>query len=183
MDIMDEFKNTFNDFKLAAFRYEHLAEYDVVEEHADFKAYLDGKSLPDSIRPFNEWLTLVRSIVATGRKMTRVRLMPQVMPLYLRFELDWGYLYSSANGEEIRFLTEENLTDNFSSCEMADFWLFDNENLFIMNYGLKGSFLGVRRAKSNEEKEKYIAFAKITLAHSESIRDYLKRYRSGNYRA
>jgi hypothetical protein len=58
---------------------------------------------------------------------------------YERFELAL-YPYSSAAGEEIRILEKRHAIDE-------DFWLFDDQVVFVLRYDATGGFLGVDVAR------------------------------------
>lgn len=118
-------------FQASAFRLEALPTYSVPEEADMLAAFRRGEAvLPDN----HPWPKLVAGISAAGKTIQRVRIVSDPPTDYERFELSL-YPHSAEAGEDIR------VTDD-PSLRYADFWLFDDEAVFVMRYDNTGGFLG-----------------------------------------
>src|SRR4051794_34587810 len=92
-----KFGHQFESFKRSAFRLESLDHYSVPEEAVDYHRFLRGEELPTSTE--DEWAQFVKKSVAQGKFIQRVHVVPAQLTPYLRYEIEWGYLYSSVAGE------------------------------------------------------------------------------------
>jgi hypothetical protein len=136
-----EFSKFFRHFSRSAFRLETLDSYSVPEEAESYRRFLDGQTPPVSNN--EEWCQLIRENFDAGKAMERVHLVSSPLTPYLRFEIDWGYVHSSAAGERIHLLDRTKVSAEIAS--MKDFWLFDDSILVLMHYDENGSFVGVER--------------------------------------
>jgi hypothetical protein len=125
-----EFVARFDDlFTRSAFRLELLAHY----EGEGFRRWLAGE--PVTTR---EWEQLVRRWRMSGRAVSRVHVLPEVLTAYLRFELEC-YAGSVAAGEDVRLLPPER-ADGLG-LPSRDFWLFDRAVVAVMFYDDPGNWL------------------------------------------
>jgi hypothetical protein len=157
----DDLGAMFGTFKRSAFRLETLPEYSVDEEQAEFARYLAGEPLPN-VPEMEDWLDLVRRAVAQGKVFERVRVLPDPLTPYARFEIDWGYLYNATAGERIAVAPASAWAK--TSTKSGDFWLFDDEIVFAMEYDDAGAWLGTKRKPISE------------LPTYQLIRDNARRY-------
>jgi hypothetical protein len=134
-----EFGSLFASFTVSAFRLETLPEYRVEDEAAKLDLFLSGAPRPPDGN--EEWCALVADAVASGKRMARVHVVPRRLTPYLRFEIEWGYLYSAAAGEEILRLQEDSPAGFFGALPVHDFWLFDDRVCVRMHYDPAGRFL------------------------------------------
>ncbi|MFN8016034.1 MAG: hypothetical protein U0R17_05455 [Acidimicrobiia bacterium] len=157
---MIDFKEPFVNFKKNAFRLETLPEYRVDYETKLIEDYLAGKPVDYSGGEIDWWLDMVSSKTSQGLTMSRVHVVSEPLTDYLRFELGAAYPITSAAGEEIRLISEDSFDDLcdedefdvvFNRWGALDFWLFDDERLFIMDYADDGSWLGVNESFDNED--------------------------------
>jgi hypothetical protein len=120
-------------FKRSAFRLETLPEYNVPQEAEMLARFKHGYpvEMPDD----HPWLLKVRHHCGAAKVMQRVRIVSNPPSDYERFELSL-YRHSSAAGEQIHIIEEYR---RFSE----DFWLFDNQEAYILRYDRHGRFLGV----------------------------------------
>lgn len=120
-------------FRRSAFRLETLPEYDVPQEAEMLARFKHGYpvEMPDD----HPWLLNVRHHCGAARVMQRVRIVSNPPSDYERFELSL-YRHSSAAGEQIHIIEEYR---RFSE----DFWLFDNQEAYILRYDRHGKFLAV----------------------------------------
>jgi hypothetical protein len=84
-----------------------------------------------------DWLTMIRSAAAEGRRFTRVRVVSLPLTDYSRFGIFCSQ-YTNAVGEDIRYLTRDRAAD----LPDYDYWLFDSRKLVRMHFADDRTFLG-----------------------------------------
>jgi len=155
--------------KHSAFRLETLPVYAVPQEAEWIANFLRDGSLPEVSPDNHPWLRLVAQARRAGRQMRRVHIITPPLTDYLRFELSM-YRFSVAAGEDVR------IADCAVSPELAqlthDFWLFDNQTVFLMDYDHEGHFLGGTEVT---DPTPYQRQCEQALACSLSLDDYLAR--------
>ena len=172
----ERFDALFDEFRVSAFRLETLPAYDVPEEQTDLESYLAGEPLPMS--EDEEWLGFLSSAKDAGKAVQRVRLLPPKLTAYLRFEIEWGYVFNDRAGEDIRFvLPRSEEADQWSS--EKDFWLFDDETAVVMDYDAQGAYIGAREVTDANEMARFVHARDEFIARSISLREFLELYRSG----
>jgi hypothetical protein len=124
-------------FTRSAFRLETRPEYDVPQESDMLSAFRRGE--PVRMRDDHPWLLTVRRHCGAAKAMQRVRVVSSPLSDYERFELCL-YPYSSAAGEEVRILERR---QRFTE----DFWLFDDQIVYVLRYDAGGKFLGVEAGR------------------------------------
>lgn len=134
---MDIFAEKIKNFTHEAFRLETLPEYRVDGEWQHFQAYLAGKP---TVFEKNDWHDLIAQHRTAGRKMIRLRLLPEDMTPYLEYEL-LAYQQNLLAGEEIFFLPDDACEDLVGQIP-KDAWMFDGETIIQMNYGETGDYKG-----------------------------------------
>lgn len=173
----DEFGALFDDFKKVAFRLETVTHYEMDDERDALTKYLAGEPLPQT--PGNpEWVEFITEAKAAGKQIQRVRCMPSVPTPYLRFELEWGFLYYARAGEDIRILETDDPDRIFGENPSYDYWLFDNEAVGQFAFDKSGRFEGVTVLRDSDEVVRYNTSQEIALKNSIPLRDYLARQRS-----
>lgn len=133
----------FSTFTQTAFRLELLPHYNVPHEKDAIALYEAGKPRPENLN--QSWIQILDDAHARGARIERVRHYTELTP-YLRFEYDWGYKIHQQHHEIIRIITPQSLTtaaDQHGIVLPPDFWLFDDTNLYRMNYDASGRFLGI----------------------------------------
>jgi len=137
----------FDAFKQEAFRLETLSFYNVPGDVAEFDRYKAGELEASwNERP---WIDRVRTATREGRQFRRVRLVPDVVEDYVRFEIEWAYIGLASVGEEIRFVSPA--VDLYQrALEVGDFWLFDDQTAFRMRYDADRQFLKSEEASAGE---------------------------------
>lgn len=157
---MIDFKEPFLAFTKSAFRLETLPEYRVEYEEAMIADYLAGKEVEYENEEVNWWLDLVRDRTTSGMTMSRVHVVNEPLTDYLRFELGVAYPKTSAAGEEIRLISDNDFDDlcdedefdvAFNRWGALDFWLFDDSRLFIMDYADDGTWLAVNESFDEDD--------------------------------
>jgi hypothetical protein len=172
----EEFSGLFTSFATSAFRLETLPEYRVAGEAAEFELYLQGKPLPPD---GNEaWCRVVAAAGRAGKRMQRIHVVPSRLTPYLRFEIDWGYLYSAEAGEEIGLLVHDQPSQLFGEWPVHDFWVFDDRTCVRMRYDDDGRFLFGELVNDHAAVEAYRRAQAVALDHAISLQRYLAEVRS-----
>jgi hypothetical protein len=135
----DKFGNMFNDIKRSAFRLQLLDAYSVEFEREDYNAFMSGQPLPD--RDGNAWLKTIAANVAAGHQWINIHVLPERLTNYLRYIIDWWYVYHAKAGAEIRFV-RGGAGEEIRSMAEREFWLFDDEKVVWMDYNAERRFLG-----------------------------------------
>jgi hypothetical protein len=172
----EDFRRMFETFQQSAFRLQLLPEYKVEEEHADYTAFLAGEPLPD--RAGHPWLEKIARHVALGRTWTKIHLLPPTLTPYLRYLIDWWYIYQERAGCQIGFLLDSQAQD-IRRLASHDFWLFDDRILVHMHYDADGRLLETEDASTAETLATARAARDFALAHSQDLRTILARRRAG----
>jgi hypothetical protein len=128
-------------FKESAFRLERCPSYNLPEEAEMLAAFKRGEKvqLPEN----HPWPPLVKRQCSAGKVMQRARVVSRPPTEYERFELSI-YPHSIEAGEQICVYERGSIPEIFRY--EADFWLFDNHTVYILNYDAEGHFLGTEPA-------------------------------------
>jgi hypothetical protein len=149
-------------FTRSAFRLETLAEYQVPQEAEMLSAFKRGE--PIRMRDDHPWLLMVKRHCGAAKSMQRVRIVGNPPSEYERFELAL-YPYSSAAGEEVHVLDKRHALDE-------DFWLFDDQVVYVLRYDATGRFLGADAAR---DVLAYRRIRDLTLENSIPFAQYAAR--------
>ncbi|MGH7881921.1 MAG: DUF6879 family protein [Candidatus Dormibacteraceae bacterium] len=173
----EDFGDLFKSFSRSAFRLETLPRYEVEEEAEEFAAYLEGNPLPPESSDDIDWRHWIETSTRQGRSWSRVHIMPEQLTPYLRYQIEWGYLFNSQAGEDIRLLFSHAASIP-SNLPCRDFWLFDDSKVVIMHYAETGKYLGAEINQNNNELALYQQTKNFALQHSIALRNYLKELRN-----
>lgn len=146
VDQLDEFME--RHFTSTAFRLETLDRYAVETDGADVARYLAGEPEPEPERLL-PWLNELRQERREGRRRYRVHVLTSPLSDYLRYECEWGYVHTSAAGEEIYILDLAERARPAGLCD-EDFWLVDDTHVVRMHYEHDGAILGADLAPQSE---------------------------------
>lgn len=173
----EELVELFRNLKHSAFRLETLPQYLVEAEDQQFKEFLSGAKEP-SIPPTEwcEWLTARKS---EGKTLSCVHILPDELTPYLRFEIEWGYRYTAAAGQDVRLLTQDKMKPEFEAMMGKDFWLIDDETVVFMEYDSEGRYLFPRRLTDESQVERYRNLRDDLLANSIDFQSYWNSYQKG----
>jgi hypothetical protein len=175
-----EFRALFESFTASAFRLETLPEYRVEGETDEYALYLQGKPLsPDG----NEaWCRIVSSAARAGKRMSRVHVVPHRLTPYLRYEIEWGYLYNAEAGEDILLLVHDQPAEVSGTWPLDDFWLFDDGTATCacvrMRYDEVGHFLFGELITDPSEVDACRRVRDAALAHAVTLQQYLAELRN-----
>jgi hypothetical protein len=132
----EDFYRLFDTFDREAFHLEMRDSYGVATETGPFARFLTGE--PDNLAWHEAWLSLVRRVTASGRRITRARIVTEPHVDYTR----WGLTVAPHNiaaGEDIRWIPRQ-LVD--FDLPPHDFWLFDDERVVWTQFDDDGQFVG-----------------------------------------
>lgn len=142
----------FKSLSSSAFRFELLQEFDVGHENEAIEIFRSGVKTPPLSMYEGEWLDGIRTMVKEGKSVQRARYVVEPLTEYTAWEL-WAYATNVDAGEEIRVLSDLGALSSLPSVPIfKDYWLFDDEIVVLMEYDLRGTFLGCSRVK-----EQYVA--------------------------
>jgi hypothetical protein len=153
--------DAFSNFTKSAFRLETLPEYRAEYESELLARFLNNENVdiennPDMIA----WCELVSTKTKAGAVMERARVVCNPVTDYLRYEMTCAYPMTTAAGEKVRILSEDDFDITCDEDELdvvfnrwgaIDFWLFDDEHMLIMDYDDDGTWLGFHESRDDED--------------------------------
>lgn len=146
----------FQNFTKEAFRLEILPEYKVQEEKKHYEDFLQGK-LFSPVEGFLQWCEFLQNCKNSNRKVTRIHVVEDTITPYFKYQLEWGYLQSAKEGENIHLVRRSEHKNYISNLGIErDFWMFDQSVVFFMNYDKNGNFLNFEEIKEKEKIRKCI---------------------------
>lgn len=169
----DEFGALFNSFRESAFRLETLDLYTVPQEADEFRRFLAGEELAKTDE--GEWVKFVKRCVSEGKIIQRVHAISLPLTPYLKYEIQWGYLYTSAAGEDIHLLDRAKMSPDISG--LKDFWLFDKKTLVFVHYDSAGRFLHGELDDSAEALKAHIDYCAVLVSQATPLRVFLAEER------
>lgn len=159
-------------FERSIFRLETLAEYRVEEEAEKLRRYIEGKPLPDPDPAHDSWRTALRRHAEAGRTVERLRTLPPGLTPYLRFEIEWAYLYSWEAGERI-YLAGDDALALLPERARRDFYLFDDRTVVLMHYDAVGRPAGRDLIEDPDEIAVYRRAREAALSAATPLPEYL----------
>lgn len=136
----------FANYSKEAFRLELLQQYIVPEEWDNFLQFKET-GIAKGYSELDEYIESAKEKVKTGKRHIRARVYVRPISEYLKFETQIGYIPQESVGIELLFLEANTFKSllsalNINQNNVADFWLFDNSILAIMEYDSEGRYLG-----------------------------------------
>jgi len=162
-----EFARLFRDVRTSWFRLETLQRYDVAYERDAFSAFLHGKPAATAPGP---WQAMIRQHVASNRSLARVHVIEEPLTDYIRWELA-AYVPSMNAGEDIRVIPVHRGAWP-PGVPRHDYWLFDDERLWLMEYDADGAFQAARHIDDSAAVRQHRQWRDAALAQSISLADY-----------
>lgn len=154
--LQDEaFDALFHSFARTAFHLEVQDSYHTPDEAGPFELFLTGQN--DDFAWHRPWLNLVQNVTASGKSITRARVVTVPHGDYTR----WGLTVAPHNieaGEDIRWLPRHVI--NADALTADDYWLFDDDLVVFTVFEPGGRFAG--GAATNDSK---------IVAHCREVRD------------
>lgn len=172
----EDFSNQFDNFKSTAFRLQVLPVYSVAEIADDYARFRLGAPFPD--RTQDPWIQTIAEYSSAGKHLINVHLIPESLTDYLRYAIDWWYVYWDQAGANVRFLLNDPMTAQAVK-DAGDFWMFDDTIAFRMVYDGEGEFLRAEQVNDSSQLQSLKAAKELTLAHSIPLKDLLALRRAG----
>lgn len=162
------FEEVFKTFKKSAFRLEKLEKYHIEDsgEWKEYQDYLNGIPLPNRTTNTNEWIRDNDVWEKEGKEILRVRVIPNILTNYLRYEIEWGYPYNIQAGEEVKFILQENYKQLIKNQYIKDFWLFDDKKVLEMRYSDIGEYIGVDLVDDKKALQEYLKIKEVLIKKS-----------------
>jgi len=149
------------------FRLETLQRYDVGYEREEYEAFVRGG--PVDLAP-GPWQEMTRAHVAAGRTLARVHVLTEPLTVYARYELATAYQRNSAAGEDIRIIAVPEGAPWPRGVPHLDYWLFDEQDVWLMAYDADGRFLFTEQ--HNEDLSKAITYRDAAMSQSAPLAGY-----------
>jgi hypothetical protein len=153
--------NPWESFQRSAFRLETLPEYRVPQESGKLELYLSGAPMPENYN--SGWHAKIQAWAAAGAVLQRVRVVRPPLTAYQRSQFDWGYPANLVAGEDTRVL-DGAVADRLGLPDW-DFWFFDDEVVYRMNYAEDGTYLGGETLPDADPAE-FRRYRELALTHS-----------------
>lgn len=167
-DEQDLFQQLFATVRRSWFRLETLQRYDDEYERQEFADFLRGE--PVDLTP-GPWQEMIRGHRAAGRTLARVHVIEEPHSDYIRYELA-GYPVNVEAGEDVRVIPVR-AGEWPHGVPRHDFWLFDDDYLWLMDYDSKGTLRDVVREPDRGIVAQHRQWREAALAQSIPLRRYL----------
>lgn len=124
----------------SAFRLETRDRYTVDSDAGNVARYLAGDPAP-SMEVKGPWLKRLEQERAAGKRRARVHVLRSPLSSYLRYECEWGYVYTSAAGEDIYIL---DLAEVPRPADLVDedFLILDDAHVVVVHYDDEDRYIG-----------------------------------------
>lgn len=163
-------------FARESFRLETLQSYSGSGEDAGIAAFQRGDAEPPPDPEEEEYVAMLRSHTAAGRIHRRAHLITEPVSEYVAYELCWEYGPHVAAGEDIRIIPVCQSEDWPDGVPRQDFFLFDEETLFVQRYADDGLWLGVQHVRDPHRIEQARHVRGLVLEHAMPWRAYIVRH-------
>jgi hypothetical protein len=127
----------------SVFRFEGLQDYSAEDSEQAVEHFITTgqlRSVPDDT---NDWWRNIKVRRQGGLQTARVRLVLEPVTNYTKMELAYLRLARDYSGEDIRLISELGLR-KIALGGLPDFYLIDDQMVYVMQYGPKGKYLGSR---------------------------------------
>jgi hypothetical protein len=156
----------FGRFERTAWRYEGRDTYLVAGEEQRIATFLRGEPLPRKTRENNGWIATLEDIRARGATIGRVRVVGRPVTDYTRFEFA-AYPDNVRAGEDVQVIDRAALAPEWTG--VPDFWLFDDEIVFVQHFDSDGVFLGADRAV---DAAPFVEVRRLLVGHTTALAHY-----------
>lgn len=174
---IEEIANLFARCQSSAFRLQRQAAYLVEEEADDFKRFLSG--IPFPTVDDDPWLKTIERKAKAGIVITNLHVLPHRLTPYLRYAIDWSYVFRHLVGERILFI-EETEARRCDPPARQDFWLFDDRLAVVMRYDPEGRFISAEAVEEPTEVERYQSIERAVVECAFDLPELLSRRRRGS---
>lgn len=167
-----DFNYLFDRFEHEAFRLETLPVYTVAEEQETLAAFLAGTVRPLTEIPFfSEWHDSIRTVVAKGGEVKRVRILDEPPTDYQRLEM-WAGQFQTAAGEILLYLNRSRAIEIGLPLD-RDWWLFDERHLALMEFDPDGRPLGGEVTDDEHLVRQHCAWRDLAIRHATPCAEWL----------
>lgn len=167
----------FDAFTHEAFRLETRDQYLVPAEAERFRAFREGRPLPERSPQSSPWLAQIARRAALGRCQVRVHVVSWPPSEYVRFELATD-AENVAAGEQVRVIDRAIWRPHVADLT-GDFWLFDattdHATALLLRYDDDGRFVDAEVSTDREVITRCCLRRRVALARSLPLADYLDR--------
>jgi Family of unknown function (DUF6879) len=162
------FRRLFKTFTRSAWRLEGRQTYNSPGEAPALARFLAGEQ-PQLDTSW--WESMLAANTAQGRTVGRVRILVEPPTDYTRFELAC-YPQIAAAGEDIRIIAVRAGDWPPGLPHDHDYWLFDEHDVWAMEYDDAGRFIGCTLLEEPSEIEQHIQWRDLALAQSVPLASY-----------
>jgi Family of unknown function (DUF6879) len=160
-------------FSRSAFRLEVLDRYTVDSDQDNVERYLAGGPAP-YWADGDEWMDKLARDRAAGKRNYRVHVLRSPLNDYLRYECEWGYVYTSKAGEDI-YILDLAETPRPDGLIGEDFYLIDDEHVLLIRYDDEGRLLGGEPLAASETP-RYRRCRDVAMAHAQPFGRYWEEH-------
>jgi hypothetical protein len=174
---MNNFDKNWRNAKKSIFRLEGRAEYHIPGDWENFEEWKTGDFDLAKNKYWQNWLKTLKSAQKKKIAVQRVKVTPEPLPDYVKYELDLWQKYSVANGEEIFFLSANNYQaiTKEAGFDPKDFWFFDDQALLMFNYDKSGKPAGEILITNGGMINRYVELKQKLLQKSLPMETFLKK--------
>ena len=156
---MNVLERGFNTFSKCAYRLEILPQYSIYDtnEFCEYEKYIKGEVIEGFAN--QEWLDSITQWKNDGKIIERIRVIPQILTDYFKYEFFWCYPRNIEHGEKITFITYDNYMSICGGKIVNDFWAFDNDIVVFLLYNEKYEYINCMQL-SQKEVDFYLSIFK-----------------------
>lgn len=128
----------FGRFERTAFRCEARPSY-LMTDRARFDLWNSGAPLPRKTADNDGWIATIAAAAGRAAVIERIRIVDYPVNAYTRFEFT-AFRDNVDAGERISVVERRVLDPSWQ--DTPDYWLFDDDTVFVQRYDEEGGFLG-----------------------------------------
>lgn len=135
----------FKNYKKYAFRLGVLQSYSSAEEKESLQKFQETGEFDAGF--LQEWQSEIKEAQQRGAKHLRVQVMENPVSPYMQFGIE-GMLSNVKAGEQMHIIDKEDFDQIASACK-TDYWLFDDEAVFEMEYDAEGTWIACHKVEGD----------------------------------
>lgn len=164
-------RRLFTDLRSSWFRLETLQSYAVDYENDSYRQFRRTGRV--DLEP-DGWQQMITDHVRARRTLQRVHVVLEPLSEYVRYEMASFYSLNGRAGEDIRILpVGKRWPDDLP--ERYDYWLFDDADLWEMEYDHGGAFIAARRVDDAEQIDQCRRWRDRAVTRSVGLQEYSYR--------
>jgi len=167
----------FDKFEKSACRIETLQQYKIVgNEWERYLSYTQGVPM----KQYNAigWADMLYSHKEHGKRVERIRVVPQKLNSYLVFEFEACYVQNIVAGENITVINYSEYEKLINSDTQGDYWIFDEKYLLFMEYTSEGEFIKSKLIDDDKIVTQCVQLYNKLLKHSYPVNQVLSKIRN-----